>query len=151
MWDLKKTCYFDCVTQPTDSAPMPQNALKKNRRLTQIGLMQLGRYLRWLRHYRGWSSVHDLGAYIGREESQLLERRAKELNIDPELVPGISGPQINRIEGGKITRLAIDQLLLLIDVLDPVHPQTMQPVTLEHLLDIATGEAVIEVPLLNAD
>ncbi|MBW4497831.1 MAG: helix-turn-helix domain-containing protein [Oscillatoria princeps RMCB-10] len=130
---------------------MPQKALKKNRRLTQIGLMQLGRYLRWLRHYRGWSSVHDLGAYIGREESQLLERRAKELNIDPELVPGISGPQINRIEGGKITRLAIDQLLLLMDVLDPVHPQTMEPVSLEHLLDIATGEAVIEVPPLSAD
>jgi hypothetical protein len=130
---------------------MPQNALKKNRRLTQIGLMQLGRYLRWLRHYRGWSSVHDLGAYIGAQESQLLLRRAKELNIDPELVPGISGPQINRIEGGKITRLAIDQLLLLMDVLDPVHPQTMQPVTLEHLLEIATGEAAIEVPPLSGD
>ena len=151
MWDLKKTCYFDGVTPPTDSAPMPQNALKKNRRLTQIWLMHLGRYLRWLRHYRGWSSVHELGAYIAAQESQLLKHRAKELNIDPELVPGISGPQINRIEGGKITRLAIDQLLLLIDVLDPVHPQTMQPVPLEHLLEIATGEAVIEVPLLNAD
>jgi hypothetical protein len=151
MWDLKKTCYFEGITQQTESAPMPHNALKKNRRLTQIGLMQLGRYLRWLRHYRGWNSVHELGAYIAAQESQLLKQRGKELNIDPELVPGISGPQINRIEGGKITRLAIDQLLLLIDVLDPVHPQTMQPVPLEHLLEIATGEAVIEVPLLNAD
>lgn len=125
---------------------MLQNALRKNRRLTQIGLLQLGRYLRWLRHYRGWRSVHDLGAYIATQESELLKARGKELYIDPELVPGISGPQVNRIEGGKITRLAIDQLLLLIDVLDPVHPETLKPLSLEDLLDMATGEVVVEVP-----
>jgi hypothetical protein len=130
---------------------MLQNALKKNRRLTQIGLIQLGRYLRWLRHYRGWTSVHELGAYIATQEAELLKERGKELYIDPELVPGISGPQINRIEGGKITRLAIDQLLLLMDVLEPVHPQTMQPISLEDLLDIAAGEVRVEVPPLSHD
>ncbi len=129
---------------------MPQNVLKKNRRLTQIGLLQLGRYLRWLRHYRGWRSVHELGAYIAAQESELLQAKGKELYIDPELVPGISGPQINRIEGGKITRLAIDQLLLLMDVLDPVHPQTLEPLSLEDLLDMATGEAPLEVPPLGS-
>lgn len=109
----------------------------------------MGRYLRWLRHYRGWRSVHELGAYIATQESELLKAKGKELYIDPELVPGISGPQINRIEGGKITRLAIDQLLLLIDVLDPIHPQTLQPLSLEDLLDMATGEVAIELPPIS--
>lgn len=95
--------------------------------------------------------MHELGAYIGTQEAELLKERGKELYIDPELVPGISGPQINRIEGGKITRLAIDQLLLLMDVLEPVHPQTMQPISLEDLLDIATGEVRVEVPPLSHD
>lgn len=130
---------------------MPQNTLTKNRRLTQVGLLHLGRYLRWLRHYRGWTSVHDLGQYIATQESILLKDRGKDLYIDPELVPGISGPQINRIEGGKITRLAIDQLMLLMDVLEPVHPKSMDAMSLESLLDIATGEATIEVPPLGSD
>jgi hypothetical protein len=81
----------------------------------------------------------------------LLKDRGKDLYIDPELVPGISGPQINRIEGGKITRLAIDQLMLLMDVLEPVHPKSMDAMSLESLLDIATGEATIEVPPLGSD
>jgi hypothetical protein len=130
---------------------MSQKPLKKNRRLTQVGLIHLGRYLRWLRYFRGWTSVHDLGQHIANEESVLLKDRGKELYIDPELVPGISGPQINRIEGGKITRLAIDQLLLLMDVLDPINPQTQEPLTLENLLDIATGERTIEIPPISND
>ncbi|WP_199245373.1 hypothetical protein [[Phormidium] sp. ETS-05] len=130
---------------------MPEHKLKKNRRLTQVGLIHLGRYLRWLRYFRGWTSVHDLGQHIATQESQLLSERGKELYIDPELVPGISGPQINRIEGGKITRLAIDQLLLLMDVLDPINPQTSIPMSLEDLLDIATGERSIEVPPISND
>uniref|UniRef100_A0A7C3ZJW2 XRE family transcriptional regulator n=1 Tax=Planktothricoides sp. SpSt-374 TaxID=2282167 RepID=A0A7C3ZJW2_9CYAN len=130
---------------------MPEHKLKKNRRLTQVGLIHLGRYLRWLRYFRGWTSVHDLGQHIATQESVLLSERGKELYIDPELVPGISGPQINRIEGGKITRLAIDQLLLLMDVLDPINPQTNHPMTLEDLLDIATGERSIEVPPISND
>ena len=128
-----------------------EKTLKKNRRLTQVGLIHLGRYLRWLRYNRGWTSVHDLGQYIATQESKLLDERGKELYIDPELVPGISGPQINRIEGGKITRLAIDQLLLLMDVLEPSHPTTNDPLSLEDLLDIATGERSIEVPPISND
>ncbi len=127
------------------------NGLKKNRRPTQIGLIHFGRYLRWLRHYRGWTSVHDLGEHIANQESMLLSQRGKELNIDPDLVLGISGPQINRLEGGKVTRLSIEQLLLLIDVLDPIHPQTSEPLKLEDLIDLATGEMHVQVPSLKAE
>ena len=37
------------------------------------------------------------------------------------------------------------------DVLEPVHPQTMEPIALKNLLDIATGEVYIEVPPLSHD